>query len=224
MELKKAPKADMNRHRSVFFNFGLALSLAVVLVAFEWKTLKEADQSMVVMGEEDLIELEQPPVTVQPPPPKPVIPQVIIEQPDEVVIEKQPEVVFTIEPDNFDPDDIVIPEETIPEEKPEKIFLMSEVQPVPKGGLKGFYQFLGKKIKYPSMARRAGVEGKVIVSFVVDKDGSLTDIQVLRGIGYGCDEEALRVLKMVPNWSPGRQRGEPVKVRMAVPITFSFNR
>jgi protein TonB len=97
-----------------------------------------------------------------------------------------------------------------------------ENQPAPVGGYEAFYKYIGKNIKYPDQARRMGVEGKVFVQFVVDKDGSITDVQVLKGIGSGCDEEAIRVVKSAPKWTPGKQRGRPVRVRMSVPIAFKL--
>jgi len=222
MEAKKEPKADIRRYRGMFFNFGLAISLAIVLVAFEWKTMT-VETSMVVVPDEEAITLEVPPVTVQPPPPKPVIPETIIEKPDEEVIEEQPEVVFNIEPDDFDPEDIDVIDEPVEEEVAPQVFITSEVEPEPVGGLQTFYKYLGKNIKYPKRARQFDVQGRVIVTFVVEKDGSLTDIKVLKGIGSGCDEEAVRVLAKAPNWKPGKQRGVPVKVRRTIPIIFNLN-
>ena len=78
-------------------------------------------------------------------------------------------------------------------------------------------------MKYPNQARRMGIEGRVFVQFVVDKDGQLTEIKAVKGIGAGCDEEAVRVLKSAPKWKPGKQRGRPVKVRMILPITFKLS-
>jgi len=78
-------------------------------------------------------------------------------------------------------------------------------------------------LKYPAQARRMGIEGKVYVTFVVGKEGEITDVKVLKGIGAGCDEEAIRVLSGAPNWKPGKQRGRPVRVRMQLPIIFKLN-
>jgi len=85
-----------------------------------------------------------------------------------------------------------------------------------------FYEYVSKNLKYPSQARRMGVEGKVFVQFVVDKDGSISQVQSIKGIGAGCDEEAVRVLQNAPKWKPGKQRGRPVRVRMVLPITFKL--
>ena len=91
-----------------------------------------------------------------------------------------------------------------------------------EGGIIEFYKFVGKHLKYPAQARRMGIEGKVYVHFVVSKDGSLSDIKVVKGIGAGCDEEVLRIINMSPKWNPGKQRGNPVRVRMMMPITFKL--
>ena len=97
-----------------------------------------------------------------------------------------------------------------------------EDQPGFPGGMPAFYEYVSKNLKYPNQARRMGIEGRVFVQFVVGKNGSITDVTAIKGIGAGCDEEAVRVIKSSPNWSPGKQRGKPVKVRMILPITFKL--
>lgn len=103
-----------------------------------------------------------------------------------------------------------------------EIFDIVEDQPIPPGGMGAFYKYVGMNIKYPNDARRMGVQGKVFVQFVVDKDGSLINVKSIKGIGAGCDEEAVRIIEAAPNWKPGKQRGKPVKVRMILPITFKL--
>jgi periplasmic protein TonB len=90
------------------------------------------------------------------------------------------------------------------------------------GGIEKFYAYLGKSIHYPAVARENNVQGKVFLTFVVEKDGSLTDIKVLRGIGSGCDEEAVRVIKNSPKWKPGQQNGRVVRQQYTVPINFTL--
>jgi len=116
----------------------------------------------------------------------------------------------------------VVFEEAPEEEVAEEIFTIVEDQPEPNGGMAAFYQYVSKNMKYPNQARRMGVEGKVFVQFVVDKDGSITEVQAIKGIGAGCDEEAVRVIQEAAKWKPGKQRGRPVKVRMILPITFKL--
>ena len=102
-----------------------------------------------------------------------------------------------------------------------RIFEVTEVNPSPVGGLKSFYKTLADNIKYPETAKEKGVEGRVYVQFVIEPDGSMTDAKVVKGIGAGCDEEALRVIKDT-KWNPGKQRGQEVAVRMVIPIMFKL--
>ena len=114
----------------------------------------------------------------------------------------------------------VVEEETVAEEE---IFQIVEEMPGPVGGDEAFYQYLAENIRYPVVAMESGISGRVYVTFVVEKDGSITDVKVLRGIGGGCDEEAVRVVKAMPKWKPGKQRGRPVRVLYRVPINFTLN-
>jgi len=224
MEPKKNPKADLDRKTGMFFNIGLAISLAIVLTAFEWRSYD--DGNLVDLGQldddfEDIMEIpptEQPP----PPPPKIQLPQ-IIEIPDEEEIEEEIEVDLDVEITEETVIEDIVFEEAPEEEVADEIFDIVEDQPTPPGGMSAFYKFVGKSMKYPNQARRMGIEGRVFVQFVVDKDGTLTEIKAVKGIGAGCDEEAVRVLKSAPKWKPGKQRGRPVKVRMILPITFKLS-
>ena len=108
------------------------------------------------------------------------------------------------------------------EAKSETEFVIVEQQPEFPGGMKALADFLGKSLKYPRAAASAGVSGKVFVSFIVNSDGSLTDLQVLKGIGFGCDEEAIRVMQKMPRWKPGKQSGRAVRVKFNLPISFTL--
>jgi len=110
----------------------------------------------------------------------------------------------------------------VTEEDPNKIFTAVEQEPSYPGGIEKFYKYLGNNIKYPAVAKENGVQGKVFVTFVVEKDGTLTDAKVVRGIGSGCDEEAIRVLKNSPKWKAGIQNGRPVRVQYTMPISFTL--
>ncbi|KAF0204244.1 MAG: periplasmic protein [Bacteroidetes bacterium] len=103
-----------------------------------------------------------------------------------------------------------------------EIFAVVETSPSFPGGDEARIRFLTNNISYPQEARDAGISGTVYITFVVERDGSTSDIRVLRGIGGGCDEEAVRVIKMMPEWSPGKQRGKPVRVQFNMPIKFSL--
>ena len=104
----------------------------------------------------------------------------------------------------------------------DKPVLVADISPEPIGGAGAWSRFLQKNLHYPALARENGVQGKVIASFVVEKDGHLSDIKILRGIGSGCDEEAIRVLKLAPAWKPGIQNGQPVRVQYTIPINFQL--
>ncbi|MCY7351516.1 MAG: TonB family protein [Cytophagaceae bacterium] len=104
----------------------------------------------------------------------------------------------------------------------EPIFTVVEQQAAFPGGQEALAKFLGKNIKYPAEAQRANVQGKVFLSFVVSPNGSISDVAVLKGLGFGCDQEAMRVVKTMPRWSPGRQSGRAVKSRFNLPITFQL--
>ncbi|MEQ8240820.1 MAG: energy transducer TonB, partial [Cyclobacteriaceae bacterium] len=106
------------------------------------------------------------------------------------------------------------------EESAEEIFQIVEDKPEPVGGIGSFYAYVAETLVYPTVAKRLGVSGVVYVRFVVEKDGDITDAKVIKGIGAGCDEEAVKVINDAPNWIPGRQRGRPVRVYMTVPIRF----
>lgn len=108
------------------------------------------------------------------------------------------------------------------EVKSDAPFTVVEQQPEFPGGLDALRTFLGKNLNYPRMAASSGVSGRVYVSFVVNTDGSLTDIQILKGIGFGCDEEAIRVMQKMPRWKPGKQSGRAVRVKYNLPISFTL--
>ena len=123
------------------------------------------------------------------------------------------------------PEDIPSPvvTEEPPVEKAPKVWLTSEVAPMPEGGYENFYDFVRKNLKYPSQAHRMNIEGKVYVNFTVNEDGELVDFEILKGIGAGCDEEVLRIMRKAPKWNPGKQRGIPVRVKRVMPIEFRLN-
>lgn len=100
---------------------------------------------------------------------------------------------------------------------------MVEQPPEPEGGMSAFYMYISRNLKYPDQARKSQIEGKVFVAFIVDADGSLTDIKILRGLAGGFDEEALKVIQNAPKWKPGRQQNRPVRVQMILPIVFRLN-
>lgn len=228
MEAKKNPQVDLSRKKGLFFTIGMVITCLFVISAFEWKTYAEITK-VNIQDEETFEEILDIPITnIQPPPPPPVLQQPeVIEVPNDEEIDEEIKVNLEVEfKEIVPPAPPIKPKENVipkPIEEPEeKIFLFSEEQAVPVGGNKAFYRYVQKAMKYPAQARRMGVEGKVFIQFVVEKDGSLTDIKILKGIGSGCDEEAVRVLKAAPKWKPGKQRGKAVRVRRSLPIKFNL--
>lgn len=205
-------------------SISICLSLLIVIGLFEWKTMENGSQVNLELNTQNFEDLIDVPQTeqIQKPPAQAQAP-VIIEVNDEEIIEEI-EIDLDIEMSEdtrieevvFSNDD----SEGIPEEKVDEIFTIVEEQPMPKGGIKAFYDYVGSNLEYPAFARRMGLEGRVFVEFVVERDGSLTDINVVKGIGGGCDEEAVRVISNAPKWNPGKQRGREVRVRMIMPIMF----
>lgn len=224
MEPKKHPNVDLTRKSGLFMNIGFTVSLLLVILAFEWRTYD--DSGLVDLGQvqddfEDIMEIpptEQPP----PPPPKIQLPE-IIEVPDEEEIEEDIEVELDVEVTEETVIEDIIFEDAPAEEEVEEVFTIVEDQPEFPGGMAAFYKYVGDNMDYPSQARRMGIEGRVYVQFVVDKDGTVTEVKAVKGIGAGCDEEAERVLREAPKFKPGKQRGRAVKVRMVLPIIFKLS-
>jgi protein TonB len=222
MEIKKNPDANLENKKGVYFLIGLLLSLGVVLVAFEYTQYEGEVGSLgdldIILDEEEMI-----PITQQtPPPPPPPPPQTTIIEivEDDEEIEEELE----IEDTEMDEDDIIeivdIPEVV---EAPQ-IFHVVEESPEFPGGQVELMKFLQKNTQFPSIAREAGITGVVYVQFVVREDGKVDpdDIQILRGVHPALDKEATRVVKSMPDWKPGRQRGKAVPVYYKLPFRFNL--
>lgn len=221
MELKKSEDANLERKRIPLIIMGILFSTALVLVAFEWKTF-ETEVSSLGELDIDLIEEEIIPISQQqpPPPPPPPAPTTVIEIVED---EKEIEEELIIEDMEVDEDtEIEFIEEVEEEYVEEQIFTIVEEMPSFPGGDAALMRYLGKNIKYPAIAKDAGIQGTVYVTFVVDEKGDVRDVKVLRSIGGGCDEEAIRVVENMPSWAPGKQRGKSVKVQYNLPIRFTL--
>ena len=223
METKKTESADLNKKRGLFFNIGLLITMILVTAAFEWPQYDDGDLVDLGAISDDFEELTDIPPTEIPPPPPPKIQQPeIVEVPDEEEIEEEIEVDLDVEiTENEIIEDVII-EEAPEEEVADQIFQIVEEPATPQGGYEAFYEYVNKNMRYPAQARRMGIEGTVYVQFVVEKDGSITDVAAIRGIGAGCDEEAIRVIKNQPRWNPPKQRGKPVRQRIVLPIKFQL--
>lgn len=222
MELKKNPKLDYRRKYALFFNIGLVLSLVIVISAFEMKFVEKVvivDLPNSTYNDDPII----PPITDITPKKPEVQVFKLKEVKNEIEVEEPAYelVIATGEPEPPEVDMNLF--EEMKKEEADIVHDIVEKMPSYVGGIEAFYKFVGKNLKYPAQARRMGIEGKVFVHFVVDRDGSLSDIKVVKGIGAGCDMEVVRIIHKSPKWNPGKQRGNPVRVRMMMPITFRLN-
>ena len=218
MALRKKEEADLRRRYPLFVEIGMVLTLAVLIVAFKLDMTADAPAE-VALQEQEVVQMEEIQQTQQiekpPPPPRPPVP---VEVPNDEVLEDE-----ALELDaSLDIDAAVdLPPPPPPQEEEEEaepeIFVIVEEMPELIGGLSG----LQSRIKYPEIAKKAGVEGRVYLQFVVDEQGNVQNPVVTRGIGAGCDEEALRAI-MNAKFKPGKQRGQPVKVKMSLPVTFKL--
>lgn len=227
MEIKKSPKADLEGKKGLFFEIGLALALAVLLFAFEWKSSAGEVSTFQTVPEEQ-VEEEIIPITQQmlkPPPPPPPAPKLtdLMEIVDDASTIDEDLEILDAEDDS----------ENKPVENPsdfgeygdedtgdDDIFqIVEDVPTFPFGDVS---KWIAKNVKYPQIAAENNIQGKVFMNFVIEKDGSITDVKVLRGVDPALDKEAIRVIKSMPKWKPGKQRGKPVRVSFNLPITFTL--
>ncbi|MCP4552596.1 MAG: energy transducer TonB [Bacteroidetes bacterium] len=224
MDAKKSPKADLETKKVLFIQFGLIIALTIVFFAFEWKSYdkRELDlgQREVVDIVEEIIPLTEQKVKPPPPPPPKQVTEIEVVEDDEIIeddIDIDAEADEATEVEEYIP--IEMEEEEIDEEH---IFVIVEQGATFPGGEKARIRYLSSNINYPTMARESGIQGTVYVTFVVERDGSVTDVKITRGIGGGCDEEAVRVIRGMPKWIPGRQRNKPVRVQFNLPVRFTL--
>ena len=223
MEVKKNPKANLEKSKGIFLEIGYVVVLAIILIAFQWKDTGESISTLGELGDMD-IEEEIIPITrqeeVKPPPPPPpqVVEQLNIVE-DDVEIEEELEIEDT-EADQDTEVEVIVQEE----EEEEEIFnfYVLEDKPLFPGGEGGLQKYIAKNTKYPEIAKENGITGKVYIQFVINKKGKVTDVKLLRGVDPALDKEALRVIKALPDWKPGKQRGKAVKVSFQVPINFTL--
>ena len=215
MEQKKNPKADLEKRKGLFLEIGLVVILAICLCAFSIRSYDKDDSSEGNQGPaeevEQMDEILNTDVedTPPPPPPPPAEPELNMEEltvvEDTKVIEQEVKIEEFEEVKNTEITPVNIEEEKEEEEQP--IFTVVEKDPEFPGGTEALYKYLAENIKYPQLARDNGITGKVYITFVVERDGSIANPKILRDIGGGCGAEAIRVVKAMPKWTPGKQRG-----------------
>lgn len=225
MESKKYPIADLGNYHGLIFSSSLVITLLLINAAFNWRQNGASSVDLVAKGENRFEEMIEVPITQMPePPPAVVVQPQIVEVPNEELIKEEIKIDFNIEinENTVMPDLAYQPAVTEPEENPDEIFVVVETTASPKGGIAQFYEYISANLVYPPPARRMRVEGKVFVEFVINKDGTITDVKAVKGIGAGCNEEAVRVIQNAPAWNPAKQRGKPVRQKMVLPIYFKM--
>jgi periplasmic protein TonB len=214
MKKRKNPDADLRSYHTVFMQIGVLITLIIFIIAFRMELTGEPTQQYV-LDEQEVIEMEEiiqtQHIETPPPPPRPPVP---VEVPNDEIIE---DIDFQIDAELSlsGPMDLPPPPAQEEEEPEEDFFVVVEQMPELIGGLAE----LQSRIRYPEMARRAGIEGRVYVQFIVNERGEVEDPRVIRGIGGGCDEEAIRAVQQA-QFRPGMQRGRPVRVQYSLPIVF----
>ncbi len=230
MELKKSPKANLEKARFIFLELGFIITLSLVLIAFEWTTTRSSINKYEVEMS-DVYEEEIIPITTQEEPkqlalPKPIKIVEIFE-----IVENEVELDDELQFEDYEVDqdsEIEIMEYSEfkgeeEEEEETEIFYIVEDMPGFRGeGLDGFRKYISQNLKYPEIATENGICGRVFVQFVVEPNGSVSNVNVIRGIDPALNAEAVRVVKSSPKWTPGKQRGKPVRVSFTFPINFKL--
>jgi periplasmic protein TonB len=220
METKKNSSKNLDNKKTLFFQIGLVITLVGVFYAFQWKlherVIPDIDQGRMLQHDIEIIDIVIP--ERPKPEPLPELTELITtkeEIPDEVDI--------ILDVDNVRNVSIPLPEIMLmPDEKPvdEPIIAVAEFMPEFPGGTEALYRYFRQNLRYPDQEKNLSIGGTVFVGFVVEKDGSISHVHVSRGVSPGLNEEAMRVVRNMPNWIPGRMGINPVRVSYTVPITF----
>lgn len=229
MEIKKNPNVNLETRKKVYWFTGLAAILAILFISFEWTNVIKQKRHLGVFNTEilpDEVMIATVQNTPPPPPPPPPMPDVIEEL---QVVDNDTEIEeLEIESSEVDEGTLVEilaqTEESAPVDEDfadeNKVFVIVENNPEFPGGAKALMQYLSQNIRYPAFEAETGIQGRVILSFVVEKDGSITDIEEMRSPSEGLTKEAMRVVQSMPKWTPGKQRGKAVRVKFQLPVTF----
>jgi protein TonB len=224
MESRKTAKGDLESKKAIFFEIGLVIAMALVYISLNAKSYEKRSaatfKQQVQHNTEELVPITEQKQKLPPPPPPPKqVTQIKIVSNDVKVN------------DNVDIDvsanmNTAVAKYTPPVEdedvQQQQIFVVVEDMPQFPGGMGAVMKFLATHIQYPALAKESGIQGRVFINFVVEPNGQIDHVKVLRGIGGGCDEEAVRVVKSMPKWIPGKQRGKPVRVSFNLPVKFTL--
>ncbi|MBP7463130.1 MAG: energy transducer TonB [Bacteroidales bacterium] len=232
MQVKKSPKADLEKRKMMFLQLGLVVALGIMLAAFEWNDSEKSASTLGDLSVEDVMEeeIENTFREEKPPEPEPE-PEQVQEVVEELnIVENDVEVDddfdFDSESNEKDKTDTNIKDfgshEEVEEVEPIS-FAVVEEKPTYPGGEGELLRFIAENTKYPEIAKENGIQGRVFVQFVIAADGSVVKVTLARGVDQYLDTEALRVVKMLPKWTPGKQRGKPVPVTYVIPINFKLS-
>ena len=223
MEIKKSPKADLENKRSTSVLIGFVLVFALLYIGLEWTQTErrkiEVTDEFLVAGDEDMI---QQTVQENLPPPPPPPPAAVVEQVLNIVenqVETQAPTIVNQESEGPIVMPVIVHQE---KEEIEEIFTRVEDPPSFPGGDAARVEFINRTIRYPTIAQQSGIQGTVFVAFVVNRDGQIVDVEVVRGVHESLDREAIRVIQAMPPWKPGKQHGKPVRTRFTLPIRFTL--
>ena len=231
MQLKKNPEADLNKNRNLYFVIGLTLVLGVTWGAVEYKSYERkidlTNGDMLVDDEEDVPITEQLKTPPPPPPPPPPAPEVIEIVEDEEEVEETV-IEYTESDEEMVIEDIVVEDDfddiDVPFAVIEDVPIFPGCESVAKSQRRACFQeqmnkHIRKNFRYPDIAQEMGIQGRVYVNFIISKDGTITNIR-MRGPDKNLENEAARIIGRLPQMTPGRQRGRPVRVPFSIPITF----
>jgi len=226
MELKKSKQANLQGKRVIFFEIGFILSLALVLIAFEWSTdtpsTDKFDTSAQTEVEQETVPITRQEIRKEPPPP-PQTTEIINIVDDEVEIEDE----LVLEETEADQEtrvsiDAFAQEEE--EEESEEIFISVEEMPTFKGkGVEGFRNYIQSHLLYPEIARENGIEGTIYTRFIINENGMAERVSILRGVDPALDQAVVEAIQKSPKWEPGKQRGKAVKVSFTIPVMFTLD-
>lgn len=228
MEVKKSPKADLSKNVTLYREIGLIVALAVMLVAFEWKTKEikrvELTETEVIAAEEEIIPITEEENVLKPKMPTiPILSDAIDIVDDDIKVDEE---MFSFEDSEdlgvdmndygYEVGEESVEEEAIP-------FALVEQKPMFQGGdANAFSKWVNQHLDYPELAKENGIQGRVTLQFTVNTDGSVSGVKVLRGVDPSLDKEAVRVVSQSPKWTPGKQRDRAVKVTYTFPVIFQL--
>ena len=223
MQNKKTQKASLEDKKFTYVLIGFVFVLSICFVALEW-TEKEVTKYEVVDTEflfEEEVEIQQTSQETPPPPPPPEVKNV-----EELIVVEDEKEVESVEIQTEDNEEEIIiqapVEEVVEEEVEDVVFVVVETMPSFPGGQQALFKYLSDNIKYPVIAQENGIQGTVVCQFTVNKDGSIVDVEAVKNTSgdAALEKEAIRVIKSMPKWSPGKQRGQAVRVKYTVPVRF----